>query len=207
MTEKLSAHFNTFKSNYEKLAGRVYTAFDPEEAVRHIDQIITESKGTKVVLGPLLSDLDASLRKHLKARDVATVELDFETADMAHLVNEADVGISMAEFAIAFTGTIVEVTTEDTYRLISSLPRVHIALLPGSQIVSSLEEAAPKLREIHEAHPNHCNMTFISGPSRTADIEMKLFLGVHGPQESHVVVCNWQDEMPLWRKMISKLRH
>jgi len=99
--------------------------------------------------------------------------------------------LSPAIFAIAFTGAIVEVSTNDAGRLVSSLPRVHVALLPAAQIVPALEDAAPRLRQIYRDHRQHCNITFISGPSRTADIEMRLFLGVHGPQAAYVVLCDF----------------
>ena len=86
-----------------------------------------------------------------------------------------------------------DLTEMDSHRLVSSLPRVHIAFVPASEIIHNPDEAAPRLRTIWQKHGENCNVTFISGPSRTGDIEMKLVLGVHGPQESHVIVCNWNE--------------
>jgi L-lactate dehydrogenase complex protein LldG len=192
MKVKITEKYYQFKSNYEKLAGKVYLAEKPSQAVKFVEHILSSTPVSKAVVAPIFDDLENKLLKFFKRVKFPTVTIKSEGTPIAHQINEADVGITTAEFAIAFTGTIVEVTTEDTHRLVSSLPRVHIAFLDCSQIVDSLEEAAPRLGKIYRKHRANCAVTFISGPSRTADIEMKLFLGVHGPQESHVIVCNWK---------------
>ena len=192
MDSIISENYQLFKERYEKLAGKVYVASSQAEAIRFVHQIISDSQGKRGVLAPISGTLERELNKYLKKSNFPTVTINLGESSVEHQINEADVGISEAAFAIAFAGAMVEVTTEDSHRLVSSLPRVHIAFLDAAQIVNTLDEAAPRLREIYQNHPEHCNVTFISGPSRTADIEMKLFLGVHGPQESHVIVCDWK---------------
>ncbi|MFQ5706071.1 MAG: lactate utilization protein C [bacterium] len=189
-------HYSLFKQNYEKLAGCVYLAESLDQAVEHVGDIISSSECSTAVLAPLPENLETKVQRRLSRMNVGTVAIDDHLPGIAHAINQADVGISTAAFAIAFTGTIVEVTTEDSHRLVSTLPRVHIAFVPAAHIVPSLAETAPRIREIHKQHPRYCNLTFISGPSRTADIEMKLFLGVHGPRESHVIVCAWESRHP-----------
>src|SRR5207248_351183 len=103
-------------------------------------------------------------------------------------IDRAQVGISAPDFAIAETGSIVEITTDDSMRLVSTLPAVHIAVLPANKILASLSEAAIHIRDAFERNHGNCVVTFISGPSRSGDIEMKLTLGVHGPKASHVVI-------------------
>ncbi|HEX9654747.1 MAG TPA: lactate utilization protein [bacterium] len=192
MNSAANAQFHLFKDRYEKLAGQVYFASNQLQAVKAVSAITLESKITRVVLTPLFAGLDDRLSKHFTRSRLPVVALDNTGAmPVPHQINEADLGITAAEFGIAETGTIVEVTTDDAHRLISSLPRVHIAFLKASQIIDSINDAAPLLRSVYRRHHRHCNITFISGPSRTADIEMKLFLGVHGPQESHVIVCDF----------------
>ncbi|HZN40001.1 MAG TPA: lactate utilization protein [Planctomycetota bacterium] len=95
----------------------------------------------------------------------------------------ADLGVTAAQWAIAETGTLVLVGDEERHRLASLLPPVHIALLPHSRILGNLGEALKTL-----ARPLSPAVTFITGPSRTADIELQLVIGVHGPRELHVVV-------------------
>ena len=65
------------------------------------------------------------------------------------------------------------------------MPPVHIALLDGSQIVGTLGEALALLRKSEQVSPI---VTLVTGPSRTADIELTLAIGVHGPQELFVVI-------------------
>ncbi len=97
-------------------------------------------------------------------------------------------GITGVDAAIAETGTLL-ITSSATQPLSASLlPEIHIAILRGSQIVMSLDEA---LRE--NVVPAASAAVLISGPSRTADIEMTLTIGVHGPKELIVFVI--QDEI------------
>ncbi len=191
MSSPNSENVQLFKQQYEKLAGKVYLAGHAKEAVQFVDEIFVATSVIKAVIAPLPDDISNKLNKFLKKIKFPTVELDLKNVDIQNQISEADVGVSAVEFAIASMGAMVEVTSEDSYRLVSSLPRVHIAFLKSSEIIGPLDDAAPRLRKIYNRHKNNCNITFISGPSRTADIEMKLFLGVHGPQESHVIICEW----------------
>lgn len=95
-----------------------------------------------------------------------------------------DVGISTAQAAIAETGTLVLDSAMERHRLVSLVPPVHIAIVNASAIVETLADALTLLQE-KEISPA---VTFITGPSRTADIELTLAIGVHGPQELYVIV-------------------
>jgi L-lactate dehydrogenase complex protein LldG len=70
-------------------------------------------------------------------------------------------------------------------RLVSLVPPVHIAILDASRIYASLAETLAGLQSRGELSPA---ITFITGPSRTADIELTLAIGVHGPQELYVII-------------------
>jgi len=95
------------------------------------------------------------------------------------------VGLSGALAAIAESGTLVLVSEAGGALSASLLPEVHVAVIAASQIVSSLEEALRR-KEVREASA----AVLISGPARTADIEMTLTIGVHGPKEVHVFVID-----------------
>jgi len=95
-----------------------------------------------------------------------------------------DVGISTAQAAIAETGTLVLDSDCERHRLVSLVPPVHIAVVNASAIVETLSDALTLLQK-KEISPA---ITFITGPSRTADIELTLAIGVHGPQELYVIV-------------------
>ena len=95
------------------------------------------------------------------------------------------VGLTGALAAAAETGTLVLPGGPGRSPQASLLPEIHVALLPYESIQSSLAEVL-KLKELKTAS----SVALISGPSRTADIEMTLTIGVHGPREVHVF-C-WQ---------------
>lgn len=100
--------------------------------------------------------------------------------------NEDLTGITGAFCAIAETGTLMLLSGADTYSSASLLPETHIAVVPVSRIVASMEDAFALARAEHGALPRAVN--FISGPSRTGDIEQTIVLGAHGPYRVHVVV-------------------
>ena len=112
----------------------------------------------------------------------------YNRSDLPELIDSAHVGISWTKFAIAETGSLVETTTDDSLRLVSLLPRVHVGLIMAEDLVDTLSEAAPRLRNFFNSNSHNAVVTFISGPSRTGDIEMRLTLGVHGPEVSHAIV-------------------
>lgn len=96
-----------------------------------------------------------------------------------------DVGITSAQAGIAETGTLVLDSSQERNRLVSLVPPVHIAILDASKIFLTLGETLAALENGRGLSPA---ITFITGPSRTADIELTLTLGVHGPQELYVII-------------------
>jgi L-lactate dehydrogenase complex protein LldG len=93
---------------------------------------------------------------------------------------EADVGITSASYGLADTGTLVLLSRSEQLRLISLLPPIHVCILEPSQILWSLSELL--------AREEPQTMTCITGPSRTADIEQTITMGVHGPHSLHVLL-------------------
>lgn len=97
-----------------------------------------------------------------------------------------DAGVTCVQLAIAETGTLVLFTHVERHRLTSLVPEVHVALVARDTIVPTLDDALRAAAE-QPTGPPRC-VTFISGPSRTADIELELVVGVHGPRELHIVL-------------------
>lgn len=95
------------------------------------------------------------------------------------------VGITSADYALADTGSLVMFTESNESRLLSLLPPCHIAVIESSRIVASLDDVF-RLRPLPGDQSSA--MVVITGPSRTADIEMRLVRGVHGPGEIHVII-------------------
>jgi L-lactate dehydrogenase complex protein LldG len=102
----------------------------------------------------------------------------------------AEVGITAVDYALADTGTLVLLTRVGQARTVSLLPPLHVALVKPEQIIAGLDDLFPLMRYADAAAGRELTgaVTFITGPSRTADIELTLVVGVHGPQELHVIV-------------------
>ncbi len=117
-------------------------------------------------------------------------QLDWTTQGMivtAQPANESDlVGITGALCAIAETGTLVLLSGKNTPAATSLLPETHVAVVKNSRIVKNMEDAWDLLRGEHPVMPRAVN--FVSGPSRTADIEQTVTLGAHGPYRVHIVL-------------------
>ena len=94
-----------------------------------------------------------------------------------------DLGITEVDYAIAETGTLCLLSSELRPRAVSLLPRVHLAIL-------SKEVLRPSLLDVFKEAQHQPYMVFITGPSRTADIELIVTLGVHGPKKLYVWVID-----------------
>ncbi|MEA2644596.1 MAG: L-lactate dehydrogenase complex protein LldF, partial [Chloroflexota bacterium] len=139
---------------------------------------------------------------HLTKEDAAAVFGTEATIDaiqsharesLRHKFIEATVGISGANMAIAETGTIVIVTNEGNADLTTTLPPVHIALFGFDKLVATLEDAVAVLRMLPRSGTGQVMTSYvnwITGPSRSADIEQSLTIGVHGPREMHCVILD-----------------
>jgi L-lactate dehydrogenase complex protein LldG len=119
----------------------------------------------------------------LIAEEVAGQEPDRSAAAMA-LAGGA--GVVLARGGIAETGSIALAYDGLAPRLLSMLSEVCVALLPASAIVPSLDEAGALLAELERA--GHRYVSLVTGPSRTADIERVLTIGVQGPKALHIIV-------------------
>jgi len=96
------------------------------------------------------------------------------------------VGITGCFCAIAETGTLMLCGGADSPATVSLLPETHIALVPASRIVPGMEDAFALARAELGQLPRAVN--FVSGPSRTGDIEQTIVLGAHGPYRVHLVL-------------------
>jgi len=96
------------------------------------------------------------------------------------------VGITGCFCAVAETGTLMLLSGPETFASASLLPETHIAIVETDRIVAAMEDAFALARAERGELPRATN--FISGPSRTADIEQTIVLGAHGPYRVHVVL-------------------
>ncbi len=97
-----------------------------------------------------------------------------------------DVGLTFADYGIAETGTLVIDSSREEIRLATMISEVHVAILPAGRIVAAADDLADPLGQAL-ARPGNFT-AFITGASRTADIERVLAIGVHGPLALHILI-------------------
>lgn len=127
----------------------------------------------------------------LEASAAPATEVDAaERGRRRALAADADLGVTGVDLAIAETGTLVVVSGAGRPRSASLLPPCHVAIFDRDALVTSLLQAGLALEAWHDGVPPEdrgAAINFITGPSRTADIELTLTRGVHGPREVHAV--------------------
>jgi iron-sulfur cluster protein len=124
-----------------------------------------------------------------EAREIVRIARE----EMRKYFIQADIGISGANLAIAESGTLVIISNEGNVRLATTLPPVHIALVTAEKFVETLEEATLLIKALTIASSGKkltSYVSFITGPSSTTDIEKENVVGVHGPQEVHIVILD-----------------
>jgi L-lactate dehydrogenase complex protein LldG len=122
----------------------------------------------------------------------STAALTTRRQELRALLARADLGLSGVDYVIAETGTLVLMARAGQMRGVSLLPPVHVAVARTSQVVATLADyllltqaAGADLQQ----YLTSC-VSFVTGPSRTGDIELKLTVGAHGPGELHLVLLD-----------------
>lgn len=104
-------------------------------------------------------------------------------------VADAELGVSVGRLAIAETGSVLLGSNDTKARLVGMLVRTHVVVVRARVLVSSLDDAAETVRALASPGRDQLRyMGFVTGPSRTADIERVLTIGVQGPRELHIVL-------------------
>jgi L-lactate dehydrogenase complex protein LldG len=182
-----SERYERFRARLESVGGRVRRVASVAEARAAVAELASTGGARRVFLSdaPLVARVSAGL-----APGLAYVGPRSPRAELF----EAELGLTAAQWGVAETGTLVLESAEESHRLASLLPPVHVALLPAERLLGTLGEAlaavrAPAGAPSSEA-PRSRTITLVTGPSRTADIELTLVVGVHGPRELHVLVLD-----------------
>ena len=150
----------------------VKTAIEAQEIITNLIKF-TNAKKVVTVNSPLQEA--SGVNEHLKTMDIAVYT---DPADIAEHAESADIGISSVEFGIAETGSVCMDGYSFESRLVSMLPPLHIVFMNSSNIVLGVTEAFEIISKVYD----NGYVSFITGPSRTADIERVLTIGVHGPK-------------------------
>lgn len=136
--------------------------------------------------------LDPLLKDTLPRQNIDVYEWDYTRgAENIRRAEKANIGITISEITLAESGTVVLFSDKDRGRTVSFLPKTFICLIPKSTIVPRMTQAARIMREKHLQgnHVASC-INFITGPSNSADIELELVVGVHGPVKATYILID-----------------
>ncbi len=200
------AIFETFCTKSGVVGSKVVSVKNEDEALAYVLEVCASKKPCEILaeepgteLGPLSSDgiptrlnriiaapgLDKNLYEKLEK---ACAEKDFVCIDsgMRKYLAGIDVGLVHADCAVAASGTCLVNSDSEEKRLATMMSEICIFLLKKSEIYPELFDITHVLREMQQKPGAYS--AFISGPSRTADIERVPAVGVHGPLEQHIII-------------------
>ena len=163
-----------FKTNLELIAGNVVRTKNIETATEELKQLLAELEVEK----PFCSDL--KLKKAFKDKlETTGLKKDFENMQ---------VGITPCEFLVAHLGSVMISSAGASGRRLHVFPETHIVVAHEEQLVNYLDDAIDQIQQKYGSNLPSM-ITNITGPSRTADIEKTLVMGMHGPRSLYVFLC------------------
>jgi L-lactate dehydrogenase complex protein LldG len=177
--------FDLFKAKAEAVSAEVHRAPSPAAALDVVLDVlgrerVADAPGERAVWcrGPILGGL---LDRGALLRRVPGLSFDVTRARAAG----SRVGVSEFDWALAETGTLAQDATDPALRLVSTLPETHVALVRTASLLPDLECLLFKVDPRRVRY-----LACVTGPSRTADIERVLTIGVHGPRRLVVVAVD-----------------
>jgi L-lactate dehydrogenase complex protein LldG len=157
-----------FAENFSKLQGRFSYCVDAAELVQQLKILFANRSWNKIFCN------DKVLQEFLLKNDLTVTYSDD--------LHNCDVSITDCEFLIARTGSIMLSSAQQSGRTVSVYAPVHICIAYSDQLVYEIKDALIKVKEKYPGQLPSL-ITLATGPSRTADIEKTLVVGVHGPKE------------------------
>lgn len=174
-------HLQIFREKAEAVQVVVQDIRDLAEACRYAADLTSRQGGATIAAPgwdpatlPLLNDLCQAAQIEVLTENLR------EQADRLHT------GLTLADWGIAETGTLLQKSSSEDLRLATMLSETHIAVLPLSRLKPDVWALEEELTGLMHSPPRY--LAFITGASRTADIERVLTLGVHGPLELHLLL-------------------
>lgn len=196
--ERIEAHRSKLVERFVEMAQKggwkVYMAASPRAATEYILSVSQQWEATSVVRScqPVFQrvPLDEPLREAKIHVSLVASDSSSKRESLRKAITDAAVGVTGVDYAIAETGTCVLLPRKGISRLVSLLPPVHVALVEKGQVVETIDDvlAFTQLDYLRNGENMGSYMNFITGPSRSGDIEQTITVGVHGPKEAHCVL-------------------
>lgn len=164
-----------FAEEFSKLLGKFVFCLDHNELALQLNTLTSQNSWAKIFCN------ESKLKQTL-------VENSFNNFASTSLA-DCDASITTCENLVARTGSIVLTTASASGRTVSVYAPVHICIAYTSQLVYDIKDALLSIKEKYAGHIPSL-ITFATGPSRTADIEKTLVVGVHGPKEVYVFLVD-----------------
>lgn len=169
--------FEQFNKQAQELTVKVLRTSSANRVPGILVKEMKEKGIKKAAASPLTLIDNKSVKKHAESRGI-----NFSFDLNRDLIEKAEIGISEFNLGIAESGTIVQDASVLHTRLVSMLPPVHAALVSTGSIVETFPDALEVIQKVYKGIMPPF-LSFITGPSKTADIERVLTIGVHGPEE------------------------
>lgn len=175
--------FGEFEMRAKNVAAEVIRVADAAAAGEALVELVKSLNAKKLVA------VDCPLAAAAGAYDAVRaigVEVYTDPAEIRVQAETADLGVSGVEFGVAETGSVLQDAQAIEGRLVSTLPPVHVVFMRSDLIVPGVEDAVGAIAQVHKQG----YLSFITGPSRTADIERVLTIGVHGPSRFIIIAVD-----------------
>ena len=172
----------------------VHRAAGAEEALSCIRALITSKEASLVVRSAQEVFQSLPIDDTLSGMGVTVTVMAKDQSDaeesLRQVAAQADIGITGVEYAVAETGSVVVLPQRGLSRLTSLLPPIHLAIVRPEEVVESLDDLFLLRRLAYHQGDGDMGsyLNIITGPSRTADIEQTVVVGVHGPKEAHLLL-------------------
>ena len=194
LRENRSQILDRFTDMAGKGGWNVHRVSGAEAAIGQVDSIIGELDATRIVRSgqPVFDAVPVDTALGWRGIEVLPiVRGDFASREqLREEMRRADVGLTGTDYALAETGSLVILPRQGLSRLVSLVPPVHVALVRPEEVLESLHDLFLLRRLEYKQRGGEMGsyLNFITGPSRTADIEMTIVQGVHGPRAVHMIL-------------------
>lgn len=172
--ESTESEIERFLDEVKKLSGSGQK-LGPSEIDPALQTLVQEQNIRKATAWETPRLLQLGVTEILNSLGVELVSPNANKLEMA----QCDLGVTEADYLLPETGTLVLKSSAEKPRAVSLLPRVHLAIVSSETLRSDLHQVFAEASDQHY-------LVFITGPSRTADIELTVTLGVHGPRNLYV---------------------